>query len=448
MRLTHWHDFSTIRGMKDVIKEILRTFYESGVPDEVIARDVEYYEKPTLATVIKGMRRTGKTYVTYARIRALLAEGVELGRIVHLNFEDDRLRMITADQLHLIEEAHAELYPAFARGKRWFFLDELQDVPGWEAYARRLVDTPRIQLCLTGSSSKLLSVEIATEMRGRAVPIEVFPLSFREFLRFNGIMETVPPTGALTVAERGVLRNAMQRYASIGGFPAVQDMPDGVRVATLQDYAHAVVYRDVLQRHRVVSVQSLLYTLDYLLHNFARRTSAHAISGVLKNLAFPSRRENVADYLSYFRDAYLVYPVSVLSDSLAVKRVNPDKHYVIDVGLVNAVTTKTDAEKGWKLENIVYMALRRGLNQVNYLPLSGNREVDFHVFDYLTRRRRLIQVAYEMSATETFAREMSALREAKKATGIEDCTVVTWDDERMTEDGIRIVPIWKWLLET
>lgn len=137
----------------------------------------------------------------------------------------------------------------------------------------------------------------------------------------------------------------------------------------------------------------------------------------------------------------------MLSDSLAVKRVNPDKHYVIDVGLVNAVTTKTDAEKGWKLENIVYMALRRGLNQVNYLPLSGNREVDFHVFDYLTRRRRLIQVVYEMSATETFAREMSALREAKKATGIEDCTVVTWDDERMTEDGIRIVPIWKWLLE-
>lgn len=447
MQLTHWHDFSTIRGMKDVIKEILRTFYESGVPDEVIARDVEYHEKPTLATVIKGMRRTGKTYVTYARIRALLAEGVELGRIVHLNFEDDRLRMITADQLHLIEEAHAELYPAFARGKRWFFLDELQDVSGWEAYARRLVDTPRIQLCLTGSSSKLLSVEIATEMRGRAVPIEVFPLSFREFLRFNGLMETVPPTGALTAAERGVLRNAMQRYAGIGGFPAVQDMPDGVRVATLQDYAHAVVYRDVLQRHKVVSVQSLLYTLDYLLHNFARRTSAHAISGVLKNLAFPSRREDVADYLSYFRDAYLVYPVSVLSDSLAVKRVNPDKHYVIDVGLVNAVTTKTDAEKGWKLENMVYMALRRGLNQVNYLPLSGNREVDFHVFDYLTRRRRLIQVVYEMSATETFAREMSALREAKKATGIEDCTVVTWDDERMTEDGIRIVPIWKWLLE-
>ena len=168
---------------------------------------------------------------------------------------------------------------------------------------------------------------------------------------------------------------------------------------------------------------------------------------MLKNLAFPSRREDVADYLSYFRDAYLTYPVSVLSDSLAVKRVNPDKYYVIDVGLVNAVSTKTDAEKGWKLENIVYMALRRGQNLINYLPLSGDREVDFHVFDHVTRRKRLVQVAYEMSAEATFARELSALRDAKKATGIADCTVVTWDDERTTDDGIRIVPAWKWLLE-
>ena len=433
--------------MKNTIKQILREFYEDGVSMKVIARDVDYYETPTLATVIKGMRRTGKTYVTYAHIQALISKGVELGRIIHLNFEDDRLRGMTVDRLHLIEEAHAELYPEFAWAKKWFFLDELQDIVGWESYARRLVDTPNIQLCLTGSSSKLLSAEIATAMRGRAVPIEVFPLSFREFLRFNGIFSKLPPRGVYTTAERGALRHAMARYAEVGGFPAVQDMPDGIRIATLQDYAHAVVYRDVLQRHKVVSVQSLLYTLDYLLHNFARKTSARAISGVLKDLAFPSRREDVADYISYFKDAYLVYPVSVLSDSLAVKRVNPDKHYMVDVGLVNAVTAKTDAEKGWRLENIVYLALRRGLNQVNYLPLPGDREVDFHVVNHETRKRQLIQVAYEMSATETFAREISALREAKRTTGIDDCTIVTWDDEDTTDDGIRIVPVWKWLIE-
>ena len=291
--------------MKNAIKTVLAEFYEDGLPEVVIHRDVEYYEKTTLATVIKGMRRTGKTFVTYERMRELIKGGIPPGRIVHLNFEDERIKTITVEQLHLIGEAHAELFPEFAQEKIWYFLDELQNVNGWEAYARRLVDSPKVQLCLTGSSSKLLSEEIATAMRGRSVPLEVFPLSFGEYLRFNSVLKKPLSPGVYTSAQKGALRNAMARYFNVGGFPAVQDMPEAARNATLQDYLHAVVYRDVLQRHKVVSVQSLLYTLDYLVHNYARRISVHAISGVLKNLAYPSRREDVADYVSYFKDAYL-----------------------------------------------------------------------------------------------------------------------------------------------
>ena len=259
-------------------------------------------------------------------------------------------------------------------------------------------------------------------------------------------MDKVPAEG-FTATERGVLRNAMTQYFNVGGFPAVQGMPDAVRIATLQDYVHVVIYRDVLQRHKVASVQSVMYTLEYLLHNFARRTSAHAISGVLKNLAFPNRREDIADYISYFKDAYLVYPVSVMSDSLAVKRVNPDKYYMIDTGLINATTPMVDAERGWKLENIVFMTLRRGLNKVNYYPLDKNREVDFCVYDQLTGKSSLVQVSWDMSSSETFSRELSALKDARAATGIDDCTIVTWDDEQTLDDGIRVVPAWKWCLE-
>ena len=433
--------------MKDALKAVLAEYYDEGLPETVVHRDVGYYEKMSLATVVKGMRRTGKTYVTYERIKALLAEGIDPGRIVHLNFEDERIKSIAFDQLHLIGEAHAELFPQFAREKCWYFLDELQNVEGWEAYARRLVDSPRIQLCLTGSSSKLLSEEIATAMRGRSVPLEVFPLSFAEFLRFNSLLEKPLRKGVYTSAEKGVLRHAMSRYLETGGFPAVQDMPLVERTATLQDYLHAVVYRDVLQRHKVVSVQSLLYTLDYLVHNYARRTSVHAISSVLKNLACPSRREDVADYVTYFKDAYLVYPVSVLSDSLAVKRVNPDKYYIVDTGLIRATTPKVDAEKGWLLENLVYMTLRRGLRKIHYYPLADNREVDFHVYDPVTGTSSLIQVAWDVSADKTFARELSALKDARDATGISGCTIVTWDTEEDREDGIRVVPVWKWCLE-
>jgi predicted AAA+ superfamily ATPase len=430
--------------MKEELMSVMREFYHDGIPEGVVPRDVEYVEKLRASTVVKGMRRTGKTFVTYERMKRLVADGIPLKRIVHINFEDERLSRLTVDDLHLIGEIHAELYPEFADGKVWYFLDELQCVMGWESYARRLVDSPNVQLCLTGSSSKLLSEEIATQMRGRSLPIEVFPLSFSEYLRFNGILSEVPRVG-FTAREKGILRRAMSDYADRGGFPDVQGVSSGIRAAMLQEYVDAVLYRDIIERHQVASVQALKYTLEYLFHNYARKTSTRSISGVLKNLSVPANRESIADYLDWFKDAYLVYPVSVLSDSLAVKRVNPDKYYLIDPGLIRAMCVKNDAERGWMLENIVYMALRRSIGKISYISNTDGTEVDFHVHDMISHGERLVQVSYAMSDETTFLRETNAIRFAREKTGIQDCTIVTWDDEGEM-DGIRIVPVWKWLL--
>ena len=430
--------------MKEELLSVMREFYHDGIPEGVVPRDVEYVEKLRASTVVKGMRRTGKTFVTYERMKRLVADGIPLKRIVHINFEDERLSKLTVDDLHLIGEVHAELCPEFADGKVWYFLDELQCVDGWESYARRLVESPNVQLCLTGSSSKLLSEEIATQMRGRSLPIEVFPLSFPEYLRFNGILSDVPKAG-FTSREKGVLRKAISDYAERGGFPDVQDVSSGMRAAMLQEYVDAVLYRDIIERHKVASVQALKYTLEYLFHNYARKTSTRSISGVLKNLSVPANRESVADYLDWFKDAYLVYPVSVLSDSLAVKRVNPDKYYLIDSGLIRAMCVKNDAERGWMLENIVYMALRRGGGKISYIANADGTEVDFHVRDRSTHGERLVQVSYAMSEAATFNRETNAIKFARQKKGIHDCTIVTWDDEGEI-DGIRIMPVWKWLL--
>ena len=430
--------------MKNAIKAVLREFYDDGIPTNAVPRDVEYCEKLRAATVVKGMRRTGKTFVTYLRMRALVDEGVELGRIVHVNFEDERLKHMTADDLHLINEVHAELHPACSKRKCWYFLDELQTVEGWEAYARRLVDSSKVQLSLTGSSSKLLSEEIATQMRGRSIPIEVFPLSFSEFIRFNGIMDSVPKDG-WTERERGTLRNAMEQYLERGGFPDVQHVGAGIRAGMLQGYVDAVLYRDVLERHEVPSVQALRYTMDYLFHNFARKISARAIVGVLRQMGVATGRESIADYLDYFKDAYLAYPVSIRSDSLAVKRVNPDKMYLADTGLIRSMNAKMDQEKGWLLENLVFMSLRRGFNKIEYYVTNGGGEVDFLVQDNVTLKRRLVQVSWDMADELTFGREMKSLREAMTETGIENGTIVTWDDEREI-DGVHVVPAWKWCI--
>ena len=424
----------------------MKEFYTEGVPEELVVRDAEYGEKLRDATVVKGMRRTGKTFLTYQRMQQLLREGVPLGRIVHVNFEDERLKGLRAEDLHLINEVHAELYPECVDQLCWYFLDELQNVRGWEGYARRLLDAPKVQLWLTGSSSKLLSEEIATEMRGRSLPVEVFPLSFSEYLRFNGIFKTPPnANGVYTVREKGMLRKAASEYLERGGFPDVQDVSARQRAEMLQGYVDAVLYRDILERHQVTNIQALRYMLDYLFHNFARKVSTRAANGVLKNLGVSASRETLSEYLGYFKDAYLVYPVSIHSDSLAVKRVNPDKYYMIDTGLIRAMCVKNDAEKGWLLENMVYMSLRRQAKKVEYYLTNDGREVDFYVLDKVTHQEQLVQVAWNMSDDATFAREKEALLAAREESGIEDCSIVTWDDE-LEYEGIKVVPIWKFAL--
>jgi predicted AAA+ superfamily ATPase len=276
--------------------------------------------------------------------------------------------------------------------------------------------------------------------------MEVFPLSFSEFLEFNGIVKHIPqlPFSSRTA---GVLRNAMSRYLEEGGFPDVQGENLRIRNKLLQEYVNAVVLRDVIERHEISSVQALRYTLDYVIHNYARKVSTRAISGALKAMGMPDNREYISDYLRYFADAYLIYPVSIRTDSVAVRRTNPDKYYMVDTGLVRAMTPKNDAEKGWLLENLVFMQLRRGNNKIEYYINKKGGEVDFLVTDLDTKARRLIQVARNMEKEETKDRELAAIRLAKDEIKVKDCSIVTWDTECVLEDDINIVPVWKFCLE-
>lgn len=432
--------------MKNAIAEIMREFYEEGLPEKIHPRVVEYYEKARNATSIIGMRRVGKTYVAFHRIQELLSDGIPLERIVYINFDDERLRGVSANDLKLIGEIHAAMYPEAAKEKCWYFLDELQDVEGWELFARRLVDSNRVQLCLTGSSAKLLSSEVATQLRGRSLDVEIFPLSFSEFLTFNGLVKTVPQA-PFSPRTAGLLRNAMIRYLEEGGFPDIQGEDLRIRNKLLQEYVNAVVYRDVIERHEISSTQALRYTLDYIIHNYARKISTRAISGALRAIGASDNRERISEYLQYFVNAYLIYPVSIRTDSLAVRRTNPDKFYIVDTGLIRAMTPKNDAERGWLLENLVFMHLRRGNNKIEYYINKSGGEVDFLVTDQNSKSRQLIQVAWNMEKSETSDRELSALRLARDEIKVKDCLIVTWDSETVLDDGIKVVPVWKWCLE-
>ena len=432
--------------MKNRLKAVMSQFYVDGVPVDLLPRAGKLTERRNNATVVAGMRRTGKTYFTYQRMKELLGGGLPIERIVHVNFDDERLAGLKAEDLHLLTDIHVEMFPELAKEKCYYFLDELQDVKGWEKFARRLVDSHRVQLCLTGSSSRMLSQDIATEMRGRSVRQEIFPLSFSEYLVYNGIYREIPTlVDAPTV--RGKLKHHFAEYFRVGGFPDVQGLGDSERIATLQDYANAVVYRDIIERHEIPSVPTLKFVLQYLLHNFGRKVSTRAMSGILKQEGLPSDRAALSDYLDYYRDAYFAYSVSLRTDSLARRRTNPDKYYLIDTGLIGAVTFKDDSEKGWLLENFVYNSLRRSNPKIEYYLTKEGKEVDFLVTDATTHEKRLVQVTWEMSDESTFGRELSALMQAKSETGIDDCTIVTWEDERELDGGVRVVPVWKWAMK-
>ena len=299
--------------MKARLKAVMSQFYVDGIPVDLLPRTGKLAERRNNATVVAGMRRTGKTYFTYQRMKELLDAGLPLERIVHVNFDDERLAGLKADDLQLLTDIHAEMFPEAVQEKCYYFLDELQDVKGWEKFARRLIDSHRVQLCLTGSSSRMLSQDIATEMRGRSVLQEIFPVSFSEYLVYNGIYKEIPKLiDAPTV--RGKLKHHFTEYFRVGGFPDVQGLKDSERIATLQDYVNAVVYRDIVERHEIPSVQALKFVLQYLLHNFGRKVSTRAISGILKAEGLPSDRAALADYLSYYKDAYFAYPVPLRTE--------------------------------------------------------------------------------------------------------------------------------------
>ena len=429
--------------LKNILRELFSDFYENPLP-EMTRRQTDLPEVAGCATVVLGMRRTGKTFLLYQRISDLLASGVSKDRMLHVNFEDDRLLGMTLEDLRYVPDVYYQMFPENRDKLCYFFFDEIQNIPHWESFVRRMVDTPNVQVYLSGSSAKLLSKEVATAMRGRSVEIEIFPLSFEEFLVHHGYFETMPRN--ISSASRSKLQNAVEKYFTIGGMPAVQNVPETLRAAMLQGYVNTVIYRDVVERHDIANTQALKFTMQMVFNNPARQLSVRKIADHLKSQQLTASREYISDYLDWLSDAYLLHKVGLHSESAMKRRVNPDKYYLNDVGIVRAMRIKHALDQGPLLENMVYLQLRRQGFQVEYVNTSDGSEVDFIAFHPMRNDYKLVQVCFDMSDPKTFEREVSALRSAADALGVRDRYVITWDDETSLPGDIQVLPIWKFLL--
>ena len=431
--------------MKRVLSRIMEEFRSWELP-RLAPRDAFFPIVPGKATVITGMRRSGKTSLCYQKMGELVAQGVSRDRIVYLNFDDDRLMRFTSDDFQSILDVYYGEFPQNCDCLCYFFLDEIQNVPGWEHFVRRLIDREKVQVILTGSSSKLLSSEIATCMRGRAVRSVVYPYSFGEFLLSEGTFRELPKR--LSDHQIALLRGALRRYFTVGGFPEVQGVDDRTRFAILQEYINLVMFDDVVERYNVSNVQVLRHLMDMVLNNPSQKFSVSGFHKEMQGqLGLKCGLSTLYDFLKYLEDAYLLFPLRLYTRSVKKAQVNPAKIYLIDMGLVRAASRDPDANRGHLLENMVFLQMRREGWEMGYVVTDkGNYEVDFYAMHPVNKRRRLVQVSYEMPSAETLEREVRALMQAGEELNVQEKIIVTWDDDAELDSGISVIPAWRFLL--
>lgn len=413
---------------------------QTGVPRRVSIEAVA-----GKATVCIGVRRGGKSTLLFQIIERLLADGVSRRNILYLNFFDDRLHGLGPSSLALIPEAYYSIYPEKQGVETVYcFFDEIQAVSGWEPFVDRLLRTLHCRIYLTGSSAKLLSREIATQMRGRALTWELFPFSFRESLDYRGIASD----GVLSTRRRLLIRKGFEEYWQRGGFPEVAGTSARLRIRIHQEYFQTILYRDLVERHDISHPRAVADLAHRLVDSTACLYTVNSLAGYLKSLGHRVPKSAVTDYLEWFEDACFLFTVRIFDASLARRNTNPKKIYCIDHALVTSVSAQILINSGHLLENLVFVTLRRRHQEIYYYKTRNGREVDF----IIPRRRGrplLVQVCESLVDPATRRRETAALSDAMGELEVTSGTIVTRDEQERIESPnghIEVVPIWRFSL--
>ncbi|MGH8008446.1 MAG: ATP-binding protein, partial [Candidatus Binatia bacterium] len=340
-------------------------------------RDVHLPNVARKVHAVIGMRRAGKTtflrQLQGERQRTLNAE-----RGVYISFDDDRLAELPLQQLDLLLEEYYRNFPRL-RGRETvhWFLDEIQLVAGWERFVRRVLDTERVEIVVSGSSARLLSREVHTSLRGRGLATVIRPFSFREFLRHRG-EEPVKSPRRFTAAERSLIEKRFREYLSEGGFPEAQGLDAILRVELLQGYVDTLILRDVVERFGVTQVAALRWLVRQALRNPAGLMSVHRLYQDLKAQGHGVSKDALHAMLGYLTDAFLLSAVPLATESERRRNSNPRKLYPADAALIGAFDRSGRANIGHALETVVFNELERRKAEVGYVKTREGFEVDFH----------------------------------------------------------------------
>ena len=414
---------------KEIIKRIIVEKQAEIADINLIKRNIVL--EPNANYVFIGLRRAGKSYMLYQHIQTLIeTKKAKIQDILYINFEDERIGAIKAAELGVILDAYNEIFD----GKPLIFLDEIQNIEGWEKFARRLADS-KYRVFVTGSNAKMLSKDIYTTLGGRFLEKDIFPFSFAEYLTFNNLtLEKNWEYGK----KRAQVIKLLQDYFYYGGFPEAFAMQD--KRGYLNSLYQKILLGDIIARNEIRNETAIRVLVKKLAESVMQPSSLARIKNIINTSGTTISRNTLVDYLNFLTEAYLIFSIFNFSDKLG-ERETFKKRYFLDNGLLNLFIFNPETAL---LENIVAITLKKLYADDLYF-YKQNIEVDF----YIPSAKWAVQSAYSIADTDTFKRETSALLKLNVHQQLNRLTIVTFNEEQTLEiEGIKIevVPIWKFLM--
>jgi len=427
--------------LKKTLKEIILKNQDRDFSN-IQKRDVEVPINTGKIISVTGIRRCGKTHLLFLAIKELINSGTKRHKIVFINFEDERLNF-SSDNLDLIIQAYRELFPAQKLGEVYFFFDEVQNVENWEKFVRRIYDNETQNLYVTGSNSKMLSSDISTSLRGRNINIELFPLSFKEYLSFKNV-----DANYYDATNKAKIINELSTYLNVGGFPETINSNFAQKI--LQDYYYVMLYKDIIERYDVKNIPAIKYFLNRIVLNISKPSSINKIYNELKSGGYKISKDSLYLFAEYSEAIYLSFKLPKFDYSYIKQEKSEKKIYLIDNGLLNSLTYHFSENKGILLENAVYLYLRQKHGN-NLFFYKDKTECDFIIRDK-DKITELIQVSYQIEDKDTLKREIRGIENAAEYFNLKEGKIITFDTDKdtvLTENGveIQIVSAFRYLLK-
>lgn len=422
-------------------KQIIKTIIiekQVAIPSyELTHRKIKFGDKANY--VLVGLRRAGKSYLLYQDIQTRINEGnATVENILYINFEDERLSYMKAEELGTILDSYMELYPGL---QPLIYLDEIQNIDGWEKFARRLADS-KYRVMITGSNAKMLSREIASTLVGRYIPREIFPFSFKEYLAYHHV--PIEKNWEYNQQTMALVAKSFNTYFYEGGIAESFEQPD--KREYLNALYQKILIGDIVERNNIRNTRVFRFLAKKLADSVMQPSSQTRLQHLVKSTGDTISLPVLKDYLEYMQDAYLFFPIPNLASPIT-EQSTIQKRYVADNGILSLFLFQGETKL---LENIVAIELNRRYRNTEEETLlyyyNRNIEIDFCV----PTEKIAIQVAYNLNDETTYEREVGGLLKFLKAfPGYKGCIITRDYEKKITieDEEIEVIPVWKWLLQ-